>query len=114
MKFVNLTNHEIYLIGPHTMTVPVSGTTARVEEETRHEGWTTIGAVQVPLISKRYGRIEGLPPRNAGTIYITSTLVAIAAWEEGRDDVVAPGELARDGSGRPVGCMNFAVRGNNN
>ncbi len=110
MRLVNLTNHDIHIINGIAVTIPVSGHTAHVKEDVKAVGWLEIGTANIPLIAKRYGEIEGLPPREPGTVFITSTIVAIAAWEAGRDDVVAPGELARDQSGKPVGCMNLAAR----
>jgi|SRR5581483_7760479 len=108
MKLVNCTNHTLAVVGP-MIEIPVSGHVARVQEQTSLVGALTIENESVPLISKRYGSIEGLPPPQEGVLYVTSTIVAIAAWEDGRRDVVAPGDLARDRDGNVKGCLNFVT-----
>ncbi len=120
INIVNCTPHEVVLVGEDggvLLRIPPSGIVARVREETSPAGEVTVlpggpltvGGVAVPLIRRRWGEIEGLPPKQFRTLYITSTLVAAAAWAMGRRDVVAPGELVRDSEGRVIGCRNLTV-----
>lgn len=51
----------------------------------------------------RYGEVDGLPAPRAGVTYIVSRVVAEAARE--REDLLVPGGLVRDGSGRVLGCL---------
>jgi len=105
-RLVNLTPHAVTIAG---LVVPPSGTVARVAEEVTACGTITIEGVEIPLIAKRFGRIENLPEPQPGVILITSALVAQAAWAEGRNDVVCPGEPIRDDQGRVVGAAALCV-----
>jgi hypothetical protein len=119
-NIVNLTPHEIVLVGEDggvTLRIPPSGIVARVREEQTPAGGITVlpggpltvASVEVPLIRRTWGEIEGLPREQFRTVYIVSALVATAAWAQGRRDVVCPGELVRDSEGRVVGCKNLCV-----
>ena len=90
MKIVNLTPHEIVVIQEEQGNViytpiPASGALARCKQETRMctPIITEVGA-SIPCGINSYGEIEGLPDRKEGTWYITSALVAQAAWALGR------------------------------
>jgi hypothetical protein len=67
------------------------------------------GIVPVPLVSKRFQDLEGLPEPVEGVLYIASALAARAAWEQGRRDVVCPGDPIRDDEGRVVGAAALCV-----
>ncbi len=113
MTLVNLTPHAINLPG---LTVEPSGKVARCAETVEDRGFRAIGGsgVKIPIIAKRVGNIEGLPPIHLGpaadpTIYyIVSALVAQAAWATGRDDVVCPGNPVRD-KGNVIGAGALCV-----
>jgi len=119
-NLVNLTPHEVTLVGEDgsvLLRIPPSGQVARVREETAPAGEITVlpggpltvEGVRVPLVRRSWGPIEGLPEPQFRTLFITSSLVAQAAWAAGRRDVVAPGELVRDSEGRVVGCKNLSI-----
>jgi hypothetical protein len=118
-NLVNLTPHEVTIVGEDggvLLRIPPSGLIARVREEQTPAGEVTVlpggpltGGVEVPLIRRTWGPIEGLPEPQFRTLFITSSLVAQAAWAMGRRDVVAPGELVRDAEGRVIGCKNLCV-----
>lgn len=101
MEFVNLTPHEIV----ETTTgakFPSSKQTARVSVR-----YTKNGEVDgIPLFEAQYGEVEGLPEPQQGIVYIVSSLV-LEAMKGKRSDIVAPGELVRDKSGQPIGCLGF-------
>lgn len=101
MKFINLTSHDINEVTTG-LTIPASGRIARVKSSTikvaEHQ--------QVPIYSSTFGTIEGLPEPQANVIYIVSAL-ALHAVPADRLDVVSPGSLQRDPSGKPLGCCGF-------
>jgi hypothetical protein len=99
---VNLTPHNINIVhGFETLTIPSTGL-ARCEETVE-----IIGFVDdfIPVVKKSYGKVTGLPEAKEGIWLIVSLLVAQAA---GRDDVLAIGDIVRDGEGRIVGCRSLA------
>jgi hypothetical protein len=120
VNIVNCTPHEVTLVGEDggiILRIPPSGIVARCREEQAPAGEVTVlpggplttEGVTIPLIRRTWGEIEGLPPAQLRTIYVTSSLVAQAAWAQGRRDVVAPGELVRDSEGRVIGCKNLST-----
>jgi len=102
-NFVNLTPHTINVVGDVAMAIAPSGTLARCQEVS-----TPVGNIDgVPLVSKTFGAVEGLPEAQDGTIYIVSALVLAALKGSGRTDVVCPGDPVRDEAGRIIGCRSF-------
>jgi len=59
----------------------------------------------IPLFSRAFGEVIGLPAPAEGVLLIVSALVADASPD--RLDLVSPGELVRDDKGQPVGCKGF-------
>lgn len=121
-RLINLTPHEVVLVGENgsMMRIPPSGQVARVAERVEGAeeflavaGNTTPSEIQfslggVPLRRVSYGEIEGLPPREEGTFFVVSAVVAMAAAKAGREDVLFPHELVRDSQGRIVGARALA------
>lgn len=107
MKLVNVTPHEI-VIRPtdgQEIRLPPSGTVARVDTVQQDAGLAIVDDALITIVSTRFGNIVDLPPPEEGVLYVASTLVAQAAAERGRRDVVAPdtGPTAiRDEAGRIV------------
>jgi len=103
MKFVNLTPHTLNIFSPQgeeLLTIEPSGDIARVEISMEGSG-TLPGPV--PTFVATYGDIE-LPAPEAKKTFIVSGMVEAAT---SRPDVYAPGELLRDESGRPKGCVGL-------
>jgi len=100
-EVVNLTPHPINIGG---IVIQPSGQVARVAEVGEPRGVIELGSIRIPVITKRFGEVEGLPEPQDGVIYIVSALTAQAAWAAGRTDVFCPGDLIRDESGRVVGA----------
>lgn len=102
--FVNLTPHQIdeQTTG---LSIPSAGV-ARIKMQSR-----VIGTVDnVPLYHSCYvGNLEGLPEPAEDVIYIVSAL-ALNAVPADRTDVVAPGDVVRDSTGRVIGCKGFRCR----
>lgn len=112
MKFINLTPHEIVIMqeGQGNIYIPASGALARCKQETRmRPPIITEEGISIPLGVNFYGEIEGLPDHKEGTWYITSSLVAQAAWALGRADVLCPLQAVRDSEGRIIGTTGLAV-----
>lgn len=93
--FVNLTPHTICLPDRE---VPPSGVIVRCQEHDE-EAYEVEG---VPVVYRRYGAVEDLPPPVPGTHYLVSALVRLAYPE--RTDFLSPGDLIRDADGQVVGC----------
>lgn len=113
MKIINLTPHDcnIYREEDDTLliSVPASGNIARRTEEV-HEGYSlSIDGVKVETGCKTFRKIEGLPEQTDDTIYFVSAVVATAAWEQGRTDVVCPLKAKRDDQGRTIGTYGLSV-----
>ena len=109
MNIRNLTPHPVDFIlssgGTRTLAPDPAGP-ARVSE-TFHSD--TTGQISgIPLIRKILGEITGLPAPVPGTALLVSALVASAAWERQRTDVLAIGESVRDLTGRIVGAKSLA------
>jgi hypothetical protein len=60
----------------------------------------------IPIFKNNYSDVEGLPEPLEDTIFVVSAKVAERAK---RDDVMYPGELIRDASGQPVGCIGLTA-----
>ena len=107
MALVNLTPHALSLVvGSETVTVPPSGTVARVTVTRESAGTVIVDGVQVPLYRTTYGAVEGLPAPAPDTLYVVSSLVAAAARD--RRDLVVPDDLVRDEQGRVIGARGLA------
>lgn len=104
---INLTPHEINLyresVDEMIQKIPPSGQIARVGVTRELVGYTGEG---IPLYKTAMGEIENLPPRKRGFTFVVSAMVAMVAK---RKDVVSPGDLLRDESGKPVGCKGLTV-----
>lgn len=98
----NLTPHPI-TIG--TLTVPPSGTVARVAVTRRQVGSIPLeDGTTVPAFVPAFGEVTDLPPHQNGTILIVSAMVRTHPDVAKRLDVASPGNLVRDAEGRIVGC----------
>lgn len=98
---VNLTPHTLHVHTPGgVVTLAPSGEVARVStvsvEAPPVEG--------LPTVVTSFGEVTGLPAPQEGVFLVVSGMVASAAP---RPDVLSPGDLVRDESGRPVGCKGL-------
>lgn len=105
-EIVNLTPHPLHIAG---VVIQPSGQVARVSEVSERRGMLEYGSLQIPVIVKWFGDVEGLPEPQDGVIYVVSVLTAQAAWAAGRTDVFCPGDLIRDESGRVVGAASLCA-----
>ena len=114
-KRINLTPHECNVYRKEDdallLSVPASGTLARCTEEVHRAYPFEFDGVEVDIGSKSFGEIEGLPALdpNKDVAYFVSALVATAAWEQGRTDVVCPLESKHDENGRTIGTYGLSV-----
>ena len=113
-KIVNLTPHEvtIYLPSGEVKRIPPSGVVARVKTF-REEAGTLEG---IPLVTVRYGEVEGLPKEpEPDTYYIVSVLVAQALVSDPkwRGKLLVPDTspqgAVRDKDGRIIGVKALQV-----
>ena len=115
MEIVNLTAHPLNFVsndGQVILTVPPSGTVTRVATDRQLVGTINTAddnlgddsSPQLAITVPNFGQITDLPDPQAGTIFVVSAMVAIAA---GRDDVFSPGDLVRGPGGQPVGCRGL-------
>ena len=112
MFLQNLTPHPLVFKTEEggELTVQPAGFLARCEEFSSPTGEITVDGVAIPVISKAFGEIEGLPNPVRGTIYVVSALAAQAAWRAGRvADVFCPGDPIRDAEGKIVGCRSLCA-----
>lgn len=99
MNFVNLTPHALNIKKnddtiftlPSESFVRATQTQNKVKEIDNINFYETV-----------YGKVEGLPEPQEGTIYIVSLITKMACPE--RDDLVTPGNLIRNEEGAIVGC----------
>ena len=66
------------------------------------------GGITIVALRRRVlGDVTGLPAPAAGVVFIVAGMVAAHPSVAGRADVVSPGPLVRDESGRPIGCRGL-------
>lgn len=106
MPLINLTPHPVHLYanrelaeGPQEV-IPPSGKVARVATIELGTGQSNHSGRSFEWVE--YGHVHDLPPKQDGTDYIVSLVVALAA--RGRDDLLAPYVEVRNGGGTMVGC----------
>lgn len=116
MNIVNLTPHALNIACKRgsNLVIEPSGPAARLREEvlfqrtlTPTRGWGEYREIAVSV--KATTEIVNLPEPVEGTCYVVSALVAKAAVEQGRDDVLCPGDLVRDEKGVVVGCNGLVL-----
>lgn len=106
-RVVNLTPHAVTVVADGgSATIPPSGGVARVATTRELVGTIIVDGVEIPVYETSFGAVEGLPAPQQGVLYVVSGLV-LAALKSERSDLLAPGELIRDGEGRVVGCRGF-------
>ena len=99
MQIINLTPHTINIHSNGSVTnVTPSGNIARVS--TNYQHFNTVSGINI--YNCVYGDVDGLPDSQDNAIYIVSGVVKSAVPT--RKDVMSPGELIRDDSGKPIGC----------
>jgi hypothetical protein len=103
MTLVNLTPHPIAVYGNRTIDegpkdiIPPSGTVARLAT---YELGTHVSDTAVYELVE-YGHAHDLPPKQPGTWYIVSLVVALAVH---RGDLLAPFVEVRNAEGTMIGC----------
>lgn len=105
MKYINLTKHEIHELISGLVLKPSSNpilvrTSTKVTR--MHAG--------APIMHTKVSSIRGLPEPLEGTIYIVPAL-ALNCIPKDRTDVVAPGSVKKDISGKVLGCIGFRSKG---
>ena len=107
-KLVNLTPHDIVVkTDTGTLTIPPSGTVARVEVAHKRKITLDVEGHATPFYAASFGDVVGLPDSEEGTFFIVSAMVKAA--KPTMTDLVSPGPLIRDDSGKVVGCDGFVI-----
>lgn len=100
MKVINLTPHMVNIVDGKSY--PSEGV-ARVSEKETQTGMLN----GIPLFSKTFGEVVGLPDPQEGILFIVSGLVKAAC--PNRADLLVPTKLVRDEKGNIIGCQGFAI-----
>jgi hypothetical protein len=110
ISFINLTPHVVDLISEEgeKLSIQPSGQLARVFVLGEVVGHYVFEGKKFPRKKSVYGKVEGLPDEQAGTVFIVSALVRNALPE--RFDIVSPTDLVRNSNNQPVGAK--ALDGN--
>lgn len=111
MRLKNYTPHTITVfdkLGNKLESFPSQGV-ARVKETSNEAGRVVVGFLDIPLVTKTYTEIEGLPEPEQSVKYIVSKMVLDAS---DRNDLIAPdtGEgVVRDETGKILGVNQFVT-----
>lgn len=108
---VNCTPHAIMLhAGEKIISVPPSGTVARVAVEKVVSDTIFLEGVPVTVWGTRLGEIQDLPEYRSNVYLIVSRTIleAVKKTSRGDGDLVCPDDLVRDAEGRVIGARAFA------
>lgn len=115
MKKINLTPHTINIFtedGENVANIEPSGLVARIETTTKMVGsdetgvcFYTTAVTGSPVTKTADGDEVPFPAQQNGVIYIVSGMFRMYF---DREDLYQPGELLRDQSGRPIGCIGLS------
>ena len=113
MRIINLTPHELTLVGGNDTVIgriAPTGQVARVITQATRVGQVVVDGHTVPIVATSYGKVENLPVTQEDTTYVVSILV-IQALRGQRSDVVAPDtgpqSVVRDALGQIKGVRRF-------
>jgi len=126
MKIVNLTPHDVRLghesawpippaiPGGVRVAAPLSPSPWPLDPEVRglqstEPASVDVGGYAIPIVSVTYGELVGLPPPEAGTIYLLSQIACAAARRLGRCDCFYPADVRRDARGEVTHAMALGV-----
>ena len=89
---LNLTPHAIIIedVDGRRVTIPPSGTVARVETEDNLVGVAPLAGVTVPVYTRRLGQIMGLPSEDEHCIVSSIVLEAVRLQQSWRRHVYSP------------------------
>ena len=108
-QLVNLTPHDVKVIFEDgtTLSIPTSGTVARVATSNDTVGGVMTEAGTIPVKAVTYGEVTGLPDYDPekSQYFLVSSLVAARVPD--RRDVLVPGDFVRDEKGNIIGCRSL-------
>ena len=116
MKLKNYTPHEINVYGNGFYTsikTEVEGGIRVSEKATPLRSLFIIDGLEIDVVTKQYGVVEGLPEQEEGVYLIVSLMVAQALKSQGiiRSDIISPdtgpGSVIRDEDGHIKGVKRF-------
>lgn len=106
MRLINLTPHDITIVGDDKNLVIPSTGVARVAPTTDVVGTVVVDGFTIPMTKTKFGQVNGLPEPQADTLFVVSRLVAEALPM--RDDLVIVNQTVRDEQGRIIGAKSLA------
>lgn len=125
MKLKNFTPHEIVIMGPVEGTEgeykpllripPEDHAPLRVVFIPKQRATVEVDGITIPIYQYTYSRVENLPPREDGVMYIVSGIM-LDYLPDDRDDFLAPDtdpdSAIRDQEGRIIGVKRFRTAHN--
>ena len=102
MNVINLTPHDVNIVGDVNRTYPRSGDLVRLRTIVKDCDPLPDGT---PTTRTVFLDPQGLPDYQEGTYYIVSQLVKSALPD--RTDLLVPADVVRDDSGNIVGCRSL-------
>lgn len=112
-RFVNLTPHVVRILSRYGQQIelPAASNPARCRQENlpvvHTLGTLKYKGLEVDHTVAVFGEIAGLPDPVEGTVYVVSAIVAEAAKQQGRQDVVMPGPAVRNNAGQVIACRGL-------
>jgi len=107
-KIINLTPHPVRILGAgengEDLVIPSDGV-LRVAESSRKIAEIELKHFRIPVYEIEYSGLKE-PTRKPNTIYIVSSVAAMAAPH--RDDFYIPAKIVHDNEGRVIGCKGLA------
>lgn len=111
-RVVNVTGHPVSLTDGVAMARLDSEGRARVHHIDILRDHLFVDGLTIPLLDVKEQKVYGLPDEQEGVIYVVSGIVQAIASSQGRDDVVTPGRLMRDGKTVVGARALIRVKGN--
>jgi hypothetical protein len=104
MKFNNLTPHTINILNEEKQLIKTIEPNGLARCQVSKEQVSSYD--NIPFYQTTFGEVEGLPVKEDNVINIVSLVVRQACPT--RADLYSPGELVRDDSGQPIGCIGLS------
>jgi len=108
IELINLTSHEITIVGEQGETVKTiepCGTVARLKTSVTSAG----EILGVKLSATIVVQVIGLPEFEAGKFYIVSQWVKNSSLCRERVDLLVPTEMVRSKKGEVLGCKSLGI-----
>lgn len=106
MEIINLTPHNITLIGAKNLKFTRAKKPARVQTKyVKDDENNVLSDNGNRMYIKKYIRTTNLPKPKKDTLYIVSSVIAV--HHPNRNDLIVPYHIVKDKDNIPVGCLGF-------